>query len=62
MPKTITLTSDNHSYAVAPTNKYLYAESKNVVFRKTIGSPEKCLQAFDRFVKICKETLRFHKK
>lgn len=51
LPEVITLTSDRHNYAIAPTNKYLYAESRNVVFRKTIGSPEKCLQAFERFVK-----------
>lgn len=51
MPEVVTLTSDRHSYAIAPESKYLYADSRNVVFRKTIGSPEKCLQAFERFVK-----------
>lgn len=58
MPETVTLTSDRHSYAIAPTNKYLYAESRNVVFRKTIGSPEKCLQAFERFIKKLHDSIK----
>ena len=51
MPEVITLTSNRHNYAIAPENKYLYADSRSVAFRKTVGSPEKCLQAFERFVK-----------
>ena len=51
MPSTVTLTSDRHSFRVAPTNKYLYFDIYKIPFRKTVGSPEKCLQAFDKFIK-----------
>lgn len=51
MPKTISLTSDAHSFVVAPDNKYNYYSSQRVPYRETIGAPEKCLQAFERFVK-----------
>jgi hypothetical protein len=51
MPDTITLTSDRHSFRVVPTNKYLYFDIHSIPFRKTVGTPEKCLQAFERFVK-----------
>jgi hypothetical protein len=58
MPENIELVAYHNTIRVKPENSYMFCSSLKVPFRKTKGTPDKVLKAFDKFVQRLYNTLK----
>lgn len=57
LPNNLKIESTLKSYRIKPTIQYMYCSSQKIAFRKTVGTPEKIITTFDKFIKNLKASL-----